>query len=692
MNISSVIQLHQQGQFDLAEKQYKKFLKNDKNNIDILFLLGLLYIQTKKINNAIIQFEKVLTFEPNHLPSLYNLSIAYIEIDKSKFAIKNLNKCIELDDNNYKCYQARADAHVKNGNFLDAKSDIEKSIKINPLDYVNYVKRAYIYEHEGKYLEAINDLKKALVSESNLDQINFSIGNNFAKNNNHKEAINCYLSAIDQNNCKPEFYLNLANSYAAIKEFSDAIINYQKAYSLDYKLEYLRSSYLSIVLTTCSWDEFDKIAYSYIQDLQNGIEIPISPIECLTYIDDIEIQRNITDQWVKAKSKNYDSSINYISQSREKISIAYFSADFRNHAVTHLISNLIELHDRSKFNIYAFSFGEKTNDIFQQRIFSAFDRVFDIKNLKDFEVKDLTSNLKIDIAIDLSVFSILNRYELFLKRVAPIQINYLGYPGTSCIPNMDYIIADPYLIPNDLQKFYSEKIIYLPDTYQPNDSAREIYCSNFDRNYYGLPSEAMVYCCFNVPTKISRALFKVWMEILDSVDNSVLWLLNTNDLVKNNLMLEAKRNNINPCRLVFAELCEHKQHLERYKLADLFLDTYPYNAHTTASDSLWNGIPIISLYGNTFSSRVGLSLLSAVDLPFLAVNTLLEYKNLAISLGKNPNTLSDLKKKLIHVREESKLFDAKNYTKSIERAFEIAVSCFDSNEEKDHIYIDKLMY
>ena len=291
MNISSVIQLHQQGQFDLAEKQYKKFLKNDKNNIDILFLLGLLYIQTKKINNAIIQFEKVLTFEPNHLPSLYNLSIAYIEIDKSKFAIKNLNKCIDLDNNNYKSYQARADAHVKNGNFLDAKSDIEKSIKINPLDYVNYVKRAYIYEHEGKYLEAINDLKKALVSESNLDQINFSIGNNFAKNNNHKEAINYYLSAIDQNNCKPEFYLNLANSYAAIKEFSDAIINYQKAYSLDYKLEYLRSSYLSIVLTTCSWDEFDKIAYSYIQDLQNGIEIPISPIECLTYIDDIEIQR-----------------------------------------------------------------------------------------------------------------------------------------------------------------------------------------------------------------------------------------------------------------------------------------------------------------------------------------------------------------------------------------------------------------
>ncbi|QWD76226.1 tetratricopeptide repeat protein [Polynucleobacter sp. MWH-UH24A] len=691
MNLNSVIQLHQKGQFDLAEKHYKKLLKINKNNIDLLFLLGLLYAQTNKTNSAIIQFEKVLSIELDHLPSLYNLSIAYIENGKPEFAIKNLSKCIDLDGENHKNYLARADAYIKIGKFLNAKSDVEKSISISPLDFSNYTKRAYIYEQEGKYLEAIKDLKTVLVSELNLDELNFNIGNLYAKINDHSEAISHYLTAIDQNNIKPEFYLNLANSYAAVKNFKMAIQNYRKAYDLNSNLKYLKSSYTSCALSTCSWDDFSKFSEKYEQDMIAGFDAPIFPSECLIYINDPEIQRIITSKWLASKNIIAESSFKLATVSKDKISVGYFSGDFRNHAVTHLISNLIELHDRSRFNIYGFSYGENTNDIYQQRIFSAFDGIFDIKNLNDFEVIDLTRNLKIDIAIDLSVFTIPNRHELFIKRVAPIQINYLGYPGTSCIPNMDYIIADPFLIPNELQKFYSEKIIYLPETYQPNDSAREINYSNFDRKYYGLPSEAIVYCCFNQTTKISKTLFKVWMEILDSVDNSVLWLLCTDDFTKYNLLCEANKNNINPNRLIFAEFCDHKQHLERYKMADLFLDTYPYNAHTTASDSLWNGIPVISLYGNTFASRVGLSLLNAVDLPFLAVNTLLEYKNLAISLGKNPNTLTDLKRKLIHVREESKLFDTKNYVKSIERAFEIAVSRFDSNEEKDHIYINKLI-
>jgi predicted O-linked N-acetylglucosamine transferase (SPINDLY family) len=690
MNINSVIQLHQQGQFSLAEKHYRKLLKNNKDNVDLLFLLGLLFAQTKKTNSAISQFEKVLAIEPNHLPSLYNLSIAYIEIDKPKLAINCLNKCIDLDTSNYKNYLARADAYIKLENFFNAKSDIEKSIEINPLDYVNYLKRAYIYEQQGKYVDAIQDLKNALVSESNLDEINFSIGNLYAKINDHNEAISYFLSAIDQNNIKPEFYLNLANSYAAVKNFKQAIYNYRKAYDLKGNLKYLRSSYVSCALSTCSWDDFSIFSEKYKQDLIDGFDTPIFPSECLIYIDDPEVQRIITDQWMVSKNKIVKSNFQPASIPRKKISVGYFSGDFRNHAVTHLISNLIELHDRSKFNIYGFSFGVNSNDIFQQRIFSAFDRTFDIKNINDLEVINLVGSLQIDIAIDLSVFTIPNRYELFNKRLAPIQINYLGYPGTSCIPNMDYIIADPYLIPYELQKFYSEKIIYLPEIYQPNDGAREFYRSSFDRNFYGLPSEAIVYCCFNQSTKISRVLFKVWMEILESVENSVLWLLCANDLFKENLLLEAKRNNINASRLVFAEFCDHREHLERYQLADVFLDTYPYNAHTTASDSLWNGVPIISLYGDTFASRVGLSLLNAVDLPFLAVDSLLEYKNLAISLGKNPYSLSDLKKKLAHVREKSKLFDIKNYTKSIESAFEIAVNRFDRNEGKDHIYIEKL--
>jgi predicted O-linked N-acetylglucosamine transferase (SPINDLY family) len=351
------------------------------------------------------------------------------------------------------------------------------------------------------------------------------------------------------------------------------------------------------------------------------------------------------------------------------------------------MAGLFELHNRDQFELIAFSFGPTTNDGMRQRLQEAFDQFIEVGNMLDVEVAKFSRELGIDIAIDLKGFTGDSRPNIFANRAAPIQVNYLGYPGTMGASYIDYIIADSILIPPELQQYYTEKVVYLPDSYQANDRKREISNRKFTRAEVGLPDNSFVYCCFNNNYKILPEVFEIWMRLLNTVERSVLWLLEDNPTAAKNLKSEAAQRGIDPGRLIFAPRLPTPDHLARHALADLFIDTFPCNAHTTASDALWAGLPLLTVQGESFASRVASSLLSAIGLTELITYTLEEYETLAIELANNQQKLKGIRHKLAQNRDTTPLFDTPQFTKHLENAYLQMYERYQADLPPEHIFV-----
>jgi len=350
---------------------------------------------------------------------------------------------------------------------------------------------------------------------------------------------------------------------------------------------------------------------------------------------------------------------------------------------------LIELHDKSKFEIFGFSFGPNKDDKMGKRISKAFDQFIDVNLKTDKEVAQLSRDLKIDIAVDLKGFTQFSRFGIFVEKCAPIQVNYLGHPGTLASNCIDYIIADKVLIPEKNQKNYSEKIIYLPHCYQVNDSNKKISDKVFTRKELELPKDSFIFCCFNKNYKITPNVFDCWMKILKKVNGSVLWLFENNSITIKNLQQEANKREVGSDRLIFAKPMVLEKHLARHKIADLFLDTFPYTAHTTCSDALWAGLPVLTCSGESFASRVSASILNAIGLPELNTRTHKEYEDMAIELANNPIRLKEIKNKLEKNKLEKPLFNTKLFTKHIESAYTEMHKKYIKNEKPNHINIEE---
>jgi predicted O-linked N-acetylglucosamine transferase (SPINDLY family) len=353
----------------------------------------------------------------------------------------------------------------------------------------------------------------------------------------------------------------------------------------------------------------------------------------------------------------------------QKIKLGYYSHDFYNHATAFLMAEFFELHNKERFEIVAFSFSPNMHDEMQQRLVNAFDQFIDVNAMTDQQVAELSREMGIDIAIDLKGYTTNCRTGIFSYRAAPIQVNYLGYPASIGADYMDYLIADHIIIPKENQPFFTEKIAYLPNSYQVNDSKRKVSERIFTRAELGLPDNGFVYCCFNNNLKITPHVFDSWARILKQVPGSVLWLLEDNVLAKANLIQEAQSRGLSEDRIVFAGRLDLPEHLARHRLADLFIDTLPCNAHTTASDALWVGLPVLTTLGETFAGRVAASLLSAIDMPELITKNLDEYEALAIDLAGNPEKLKALKEKLKQKRFTTPLFNTQLSTNHIESAY-----------------------
>jgi predicted O-linked N-acetylglucosamine transferase (SPINDLY family) len=352
-----------------------------------------------------------------------------------------------------------------------------------------------------------------------------------------------------------------------------------------------------------------------------------------------------------------------------KIRIGYLCGEFRNQATSILMTGVYETHDKSCFEIFAFDNGWDDGSELRHRIEGAFNQIIDITTMTDEVAARLIADMKIDILVNLNGYFGEGRQNIFAHRAAPIQVNYLGFPGTMGAPYMDYLIADRIVIPEASQVFYTEKIAYLPNCYQPNDSKRVISDKQFTRQELGLPETGFVFCCFNNNYKITPQTFDGWMRILNAVEGSVLWLLEDNASAAQNLRNEAIARGIAPERLIFAPRMSLPEHLSRHRQANLFLDTLPYNAHTTASDALWAGLPLLTCYGTTFAGRVAASLLKTIDLLELITQTPEQYEALAIELALNPDKLQTIKEKLATNRATSPLFDTQGFTKDLEKVY-----------------------
>ena len=439
----------------------------------------------------------------------------------------------------------------------------------------------------------------------------------------------------------------------------------------------------------CDWNDIDSLITNIMKKADNN-EKTIRSFYLLSLVDDPEIQGKVS----KIYFKDRNPRSNLLPQIKNhpkhnKIKIGYFSADFREHPVSYLTAELYETHDRNQFEVHAFSYGPDTKDEMNLRIKAGVDHFHDVREMSHKEIATLSRSLEIDIAVDLSGATHSSKTEVFAMLAAPIQTSYIGWLGTMGADYYDYLIAAEGMIPKKNQKYFSEKIVYLP-TYQVNDSKESLPKAIFSRKDLGLPEDSFVFCCFNNTFKITPEAFDSWARILNGVEQSVMMIYVSNKHAQKNLIKEIKLRNIDPKRLIFGERLSRAEYLDRYRSADLFLDTFPYNAGTTASDALRMGLPLLTINGNSFNSREAANIVHAVNLPEMITSSQEEYESLAIELANNPKKFRIIKEKLADNLPSAPLFDTPRFTKNLESAYKIMFKRYHDKLEADHIYVEEI--
>ena len=650
--VAQGLQAFQSGNFDSANLILKRVLQADLKNLQALQILGLIRASQGNYKEAADFLGKAARINPNDASLQYNLAKALTDSGNNKDAITHHKKAVALAPNNPEAWLSYGKTASNLFRYDDAIAHYDKALSLKP-DYAEAALNNGVVMYELKrYDEAIVYAEKALA-------------------------------------IKPSFFeawvLN-GSALCELKRYEEGIAHYDKALSLNSVSSWLCGDLLHTKMKMCSWSGLPKSLENICGKVMVKEQV-IHPFSLLSLNDDALLHKKSSELYVQSKYP-FNPVLGIIPRhpKNQKIRIGYFSADFKIHPVALLIAELFEIHNRVQFEIYAFSL-VRANDEMRGRLFKAFDHFIDVEALSGLEIAQMTRNLEIDIAVDLTGLTKDSVTEIFSYRAAPIQVNYLGYPGTMGADYIDYIIADKILIPVESQADYSEKVVYLPNSYQVNDRKRLISDRVFTRKELGLPENGFIFCCFNNNFKILPVTFNSWMRILQEVEGSVLWLLQDNSYVVENLKEEAQKQGINPLRLIFAGRMPPSEHLARHRHADLFLDTWPYNAHTTTSDALWTGLPVLTMMGKSFASRVAASLLNAIDLPELITNTQEDYEAMAVDLATKPEKLNTVRKNLLENRLIRPLFNTPLFTKNLEAAYIKMYEKHLAELEPDHITI-----
>ncbi|UCV19604.1 O-linked N-acetylglucosamine transferase, SPINDLY family protein [Ferribacterium limneticum] len=653
-----------------AEQFFLGSLKFIPARISTLTNLAATLIKLKKYQTAQEYCLSAIELDPTNPEAWMNLGIVCHHLKRYSEALANYDKALALKPDNAEAHNNRGIVLKELRRLHEALANCEKALALKP-DYAEaYNNRGVVLKELRRPDEALTNYEKALALRPDYAEAYNNRGTALKDLRLLDDALASYDKAIALKPDYVEAYNNRGNALVDLKRLDEALSTYDKALELKPDYEFLAGSRLHLRMKFCNWGNFSVEVDRLLKGVLEGKPVT-QPFELLGAADSPELHLKASQIYATYQLKRQEV-LGPITQPRSpdgKIRIGYYSADFHNHATAYLMAELFEEHDPSRFELYGFTFGPHSDDEMRQRLVAAFDYFFEVGDISDCEVAKLSRELGIDIAVDLKGYTQDSRTGIFAERAAPIQVNYLGYPGTMGSGYFDYVIADKTVIPMERRADFSEKVAYLPNSYQVNDSKRRISDRQFSKHELGLPDKGFVFCCFNNNFKILPATFDSWMRILKAIDGSVLWLLEDNSIAAANLRNEAGKRGVDSNRLIFAKRMPLDEHLARHRYADLFIDTLPYNAHTTTSDALWAGLPVLTCTGKSFASRVAASLLNAIDLPDLITHKQEEFEAKAIELATYPDKLEKVKSKLELNRLTTPLFDTKTFTKHIETAY-----------------------
>ena len=674
---------------DEAFAAYDRAVSIDPELADIWVDRGNVLFDLGRHDEALAAHEKALLIRPESARAWAGRGDVFFVLKRFDEAIAAFDRALSLDPDLAQGWLGRGNVLFVFKRYEEACAAQNRALSIEPDFAKAWLGLGNVFLALDRHREALVAYDRALSLDPDLAQAWLGRGNLFFGLRRHDEAMADYDRAVQLKPDLAEAWLGRGYVFANRRRYDESFAACDRAFSLDPHLAAAEGERIFARLHLCDWNNLEAECEHLVQSVRSGKDSG-NPLAFMAINSSIDDQLGCARLWTRRFYSAWEASSWRGDRYRhDKIRIGYVSADFCQHPVANLVAGVFESHDRSRFEITGISIGLDDKSEIRQRLEHSFDRFIDAAASATDEIARQIKQHEIDILVDMNGFTQNSRTLIFAGRHAPVQVNYLGYPGTMGADFIDYIVGDAVLIPPSHQRGYAEKVVYLPGSYLPHDGkSRAISERVFQRADFGLPDDGFVFCCFNNASKLNPALFRSRMKLLKAVERSVLWLSENNATAAANLRKEAAAAGVDPDRLVFAgRVPSMADHLARHRLADLFLDTLPYNAHTTASDALWAGLPVLTQIGETFAGRVAASLLTAIGLPELIAQTEQQFESSAIELATRPERLAAIRERLAHNRLTMPLFDTQRYTRHIESAFATMHERHQNGVAPDHIYV-----
>jgi len=661
----------QQGRVDEAVRLIGRAASLDPRSPEVLSDLGVALESAKRYEEAVSAYERALQLRPDYGEVWYNLGTALQALSRHEDAIERFKKALEFRPTGAEAHNNLGNSLHALGRHREAIVHFVRALAIDPSFALAESNLGAALQAEGRPGEAVSHFARAIALKPDYAKAHSNLGDALRVLGRPEEALTHLNRALALEPNNADAHNNLGNALMVLRRYEGAIASYRRAVELDPLQGNALSTEVVLKRRLCDWANFSRDCEELVKALDSGAR-RISPFVVTTVTDDPQLQMRAARRYVDDLRLPHAPAVaNATRRTGDgKIRLAYLSGDFRDHTVAVSTAELFELHDRDRFQIFAFSFGPDDGSAMRQRLQRSFDRFVDVRHASDFDIARQMRALEIDVTVDLGGFTNGCRPAILAHRPSPVQVNYLGYPGTMGAEFVDYIVIDSVVVPAGEQVFFTEKLVHLPDCYLASDTTRRIAEQMPSRAECRLPEQGLVFAAFNNGYKITPPVFDVWMRLLSEFPGAVLWLRGDNPLLEANLRKEAAAREISPDRLVFAGRLPLPEHLARHRVADLFLDTLPYNAHSTALDALWAGLPVVTCAGRSFAARVAGSLLQSIGLPELVTGNLEEYEALARRLAGDPAFLAQIRGRLASNRSTMPLFNSDRLRRHLELAFQ----------------------
>jgi protein O-GlcNAc transferase len=665
------ITLFEMTHFEEALKSYDRALLINPDYGQGHYNRGIVLQQLGRLDEALASYDCALAINPDYIEAQINRANTLHKLERYEEALANYGAILAKRPLYPEILYGRGNALRSLKRYEEAIASYNAALAIKP-DYAEALNNRGVTLWDLRRLEeALASYDRALAIKPDYLEALVNRGITLWGSKRFEAALASYDMAVAIAPEHAESLYNRGIVLLDLKRPDQAISDFERVLNIEPRFKHLKGLLIHTKMQCCDWRSFADQARQLINDVRAHRAV-CGPFELLSLSADAADQLTSARDWVFDKCPPSPKRIwRGERYANKKIRIAYLSADFHDHPMSYLMSGVFERHDRARFETFALSFGPDWQCESRTRLKGAFSRFIDVRHESDQHVAALLHDMRVDIAIDLMGFTRDARTGIFARRPAPIQVNYLGYPATMGAEYIDYIIADRFAIPAGSQRFYSESVVYLPDSFQATDTTPGMLQESPTRANVGLPNNAFVFCSFNASYKITPFVFDVWMRLLRALDSSVLWLLGSNSAVEHNLRREAECRGVAPERLIFAPRIPYTQYLARYQLAELFLDTFPFNAGATARDALSVGLPLVTISGEAFAARMAGSLLYSMGLSELVTHSLADYEALALRLARRPDALATLRMKLAQHRVDCSVFDADRFCRHLEIAYEM---------------------